>query len=244
MTMDSRTRAYFIVLYLAGLILLVLGLYSLLPDGFRSSLGFLDIVVVCVAYSLNYPLAAIGWARARAFEINAPALSIRWACTGIYTVLALGGILVMAAHLTPFRFQLFFQVALLFGVAFALGLSFWATSHTARVADDEAALKSGLQYLRAAFGGLEDAFALDPDWHQERETVRRLREDARFLSPSNRARESVLEQDLITELNCIRVVLASPDKAVVRTDLEQRLARCQSLMSMRKQPNVRQGDPS
>lgn len=244
MTMDSRTRTYFTLLYFVGLALLIPGLYYLLPHGMRNAFGWLDITVICLVYSLNFPLAALSWARASAFELNAPALSIRWACTGTYTVLALGGALFMALQAVPFRYQVFYQVVLVFGVAFALGLSLWATSHTMTVAAGETALKSSLQNLRAAFGGVDDAFALDPDLTREREVMRRLREDARYLSPSSRDREHGLEQDLITELNGIRVALAASEKAIAQPELEKRIARCQSLMSMRKQPNIRQGEPS
>lgn len=243
--MTMNKPPIFLVLYGIGLGLILLGFMLLVPEGARGPLAYLNLGVIAGVFSLSFPLASLWWARARSFESRIPALSIYWSIAGTYGVLALGGLVFMGLQQVPYQFQLLYQLILIFGVGLAFGFASWSSGHASQVALQESAKKAGLTELRTMLAQVEDAFGMvGPGWHQERERVRVLREDARYLAPSDTERERGLETKLGQELNGIRILLGAPELQNQRADLAARIEACHALMSMRKQVNNRQGDPS
>lgn len=240
-----KSSPIFLVLYVVGIGLTLLGFILLVPEGARSPLAYLDLAVIVGVFSLSFPLATLWWARKGSFESRIPALSVFWFVNGSYVFLALGGLVFMGLQQVPFRFQLLYQLVLLFGVAMAFGMAWWSSGHASQVSVQESAQKAGLTELRAVLVQVDDAFGLvGPGWNQERERIRNLREDARFLAPSTKERDLGLESSLGEELEGIRILLGATELQHQRADLVSRLDRCHALMSMRKQANNRQGDPS
>lgn len=243
--MHKNKSPIFLLLYGIGIGLILFGFLLLVPDGSRSSLAYLDLAVVIGVFSMSFPLASMWWAREDAFESRIPALSVYWFINGIYAFLALGGLVSLGFLQVSFRFQMLYQLVLLFGVCMAFGMAWWSSGHASQVAEQESTRKAGLTELRAVLAQVEDAFGLlGPGWNQERERIRKLREDARFLTPSNKERELGLEASLDQELKAIRILLGAPELQNLRSDLVIRIDKCHALMSMRKQVNNRQGDPS
>ena len=243
--MPMKNSPIFLVLYGIGIGLILLGFLLLVPDGARSQVAYLNLAVIVGVYSLSFPLGTLWWARDSSFESEIPALSVFWFVNGAYTFLALGGLVLMGLQQVSFRFQLLYQLVLFFGVGMAFGMAWWSSGHASQVAVQESSQKAGLTELRALFAQVEDAFGLvGSGWNQELDRLRKLREDARFLSPSTKERELGLEASLDQELKGIRILLGAQDLQNQRADLVARLDKCHALMSMRKQANNRQGDPS
>jgi hypothetical protein len=232
-------------LYAIGVTIILLGFILLVPAGARNEVAILDLAIVVCVFTLSFPLASPWWTQGGSFDSRIPALSVFWFVDGIYAFLALGGLVFMAVQLVPFRIQLLYQIVLLFGVAFAFGVAWWASELARRVASQESAQKAGLTELRGVLSQLDDAFGLaGSGWHHERERIWKLREDVRFLAPTSRDRELGVEANLLKELNGIRILLGAAEPQSQRADLVSRIDKCDALMSMRKQANIRQGDPS
>ena len=231
------------VLYAAGLALLVLAFVLLLPAPLRGPVGYLDLAVASAVYSLNFPLLTLVWTRRGSGESRFPMLAVRWWVTALYSPAAIALGVIGAIYFFPFRFQLIGQLALLFLVGLGFAMATITGTHVERVTQAEGDLKASLSELRAMAGEVDDAFVLlGPEWHPHREILRRFRDDLRFLSPHSGARETDLEARLTAELRGIRILLQARDLQPQRADLDARLATCTSLLSLRKQPSIRQGD--
>lgn len=231
------------LLYVAGLALLVLAFVLLLPAPLRGPVGYLDLAVASVVYSLNFPLLTLVWTRRGSGESRFPMLAVRWWVTVLYSPAAIALGLFGAIYFFPFRFQLIAQLALLFLLGLGFAMAAVTGTHVERVTQAEDGLKASLSELRATAGEVDDAFVmLGPEWHPQREILRRFREDLRFLSPHSGIREADLEAKLTAELRGIRILLQARDLQSQSVDLDARLATCTSLLSLRKQPSIRQGD--
>jgi hypothetical protein len=241
--MPPRSASLFTALYLAGDAILLLAFFLLVPEDLRDVAGYLDLCVVLGVFTLNFPIHSLGWAFRSGDAFRIPALSIRWFGTGVYSLFALAGVVRGALAAVQFRFQLIYQLVCLFGLLAAMVLATRATSHTAVVDAEERANVAGLRELHEAAAGVEEALVfMGEGWQQQRTAIQMVREDLRFLSPSPRRPEQELEGRLTAELRDIRVLLNATDLAAARADVDARLVRCAALMSVRKQPNIRQGD--
>lgn len=241
--MTPRSAPLLTALYLAGVAILLVAFFLLVPEGLRDATGYLDLAVVLGVFTLNFPIHSLGWAFRSGGAFRIPSLSIRWFGTGLYSLFALAGVVVGVLAGLSFRIQLVYQLVCLFGILAAMVMANLATTHTAGVDAEEGDNGAGLRELREAAASVEGALILLGEaWQPQRAALQRLREDLRFLSPSPRRPEQELEGRMTAELRGVRVLLEAADLAAGRADLEARLARCAALMSVRKQPNVRQGE--
>lgn len=241
--MPSPRLPVLTVLYVAGLALLALAFFLLVPSSRQDDSAYLELCVLAVVFTLNFPVVVLGWAKADGQSSRLTGLSIRWFTLGLYTPAALLGVVLGMAYAVPFRVQIVYQLAFLFGLAVAFALASRASSNTERVEGEEKAKNATLVEIRATATSVEKALLLlGPAWQSSLDAVRRLLEDARFLAPSNRNNERDLEASINAELRAIRILLDATDVTVIRPDLESRLANCSALMSLRRKPNVRQGE--
>jgi hypothetical protein len=83
MQTKSELSRLFILLHLVGIAVLVLAFFLLIPAGGRTHSAWLDLVVVCVVLSINFPPYAIVRLSLGDFNVKIPALGLLGICDAV-----------------------------------------------------------------------------------------------------------------------------------------------------------------
>jgi hypothetical protein len=240
MKTKSELSRLFILLHLVGLALLVLAFFLLIPPGARTHSAWLDLVVVCLVLSINFPPFAFVQLGLGVFDVKIPALGILELCDIAYSSLALGLVVYGVFYFLPFRLQLVGQMALLFAATTIVAIAWWASAHAAEVAEEEHATRSGLEGLKAALARCESELSTKaPTRNCELQLLLTLKEDARYLSPSRDSSAISYEQQMVALVDDIRLRLQDSSSPLTASPLVEEFERCAALMALRKQTLVR-----
>jgi|ERR1039457_3631531 hypothetical protein len=241
LTMPSRSSIsnVFLALYLLGIALLLFGFLALIPDGYRNNTAWLDFFVVIIMYSVNFPIVATWRFRGENFSEKIPGVAILLWADPIYCLLALGIIYSGVIYRLAFRVQLFFQLSAVFGSLIVVAISWMASGRVRAVSGEEHHKRDTLQQLKDAISRCDARMAtLGPMWHRERELCHKLREDARFLSPCVESTAISYEEEMVVHLDDICKLLDSDDPNRIKPDLDSQIAKCGTIMALRKQTLV------
>jgi len=239
MQTKSELSRLFILLHLVGIAVLVFAFFLLIPAGGRSHSAWLDLAVVCIVLSINFPPFAIVRFSLSSFNVKIPAIGLLIVCDTVYSLLALGLVFYGFSHFLPFRIQLVCQIGLLFAVATTVSVAGWASAHTAEVAKEEYQTKSGLAELKAALSQCEAEFRIKaPNRNRERQLLLKLIEDARYLSPSRDPSAVSYEQQMVAQVDQIRLRLDEIATPLAPSPLDEQFEQCAALMELRKQTFV------
>jgi hypothetical protein len=100
--------------------------------------------------------------------------------------------------------------------------------------------RSSLQNLKAAIAQCEVSLSgLDGEGEKYRNRLAKLKEDARFLSPSSDPTMLAFEGEILTAVEQITRVAQSQDAPRVKSEILSIFARCEATMALRRQ--TRQG---
>lgn len=236
MQAKSEISRLFIVLHVVGLALLVLAFFLLIPPGSRTHSAWLDLVVVCLVLSINFPPFAFVRLGLGAFNVKIPALGLLGLCAIVYSSLALGLVFCGVFYFLPFRLQLVGQMGLLFAATTTVSIAWWSSAHAAEVAEEEHATRSGLEDLKAALSRCEtELYTKAPSRNRERQLLLTLKEDARYLSPSRDPSAISYEQQMVALVDDIRLRLGDAAPPSTSSPLVEDFERCAVLMALRKQ---------
>jgi len=240
MQTKSEISRLFVVLHIVGIAILVLAFFLLIPAGGRTHTAWLDLVVVCIVLSINFPPFAIVRLSLGDFNVKIPALGLLEICDFVYSILALGLVFYGVFYFLPFRLQLVGQTGLLFATATTVAIAWWSSAHAAEVAEEEHATRSGLEDLKAALSRCEtDLSTKAPNRNRERQLLLALKEDARYLSPSRDSTAISYEQQIVALVDDIRLRLEDTASPLTSSPLVEEFERCAALMALRKQTLVR-----
>ena len=226
----------FVLLYFVGVVLLASAFFILVPDTQRTHTAWLDLAVVFVVFSINFPLLSL-WKMGRSsFNERIPALGLVGLCDLFYSALALGVLIYSLHAVVPFRLQLVVQLFLMFAAVAVVATSFMATAHGAEVALEERATHNGLDELKAALARCEAEVGALPEGNgRALDSLHKLKDDARYLSPSREASALTYEKRLVAQLEEICQHLRSTGISPTPSDLDPRMEQCAALMALRKQ---------
>jgi len=226
----------FVLLYFVGVVLLASAFFILVPEAQRTSTAWLDLAVVIAVFSINFPLLSLGRMRRSSFNDRIPALGLLGLCDLIYSGLAIGFLICGPRAMVPFRLQLVVQLLLMFVAVAVVGTSLMATAHGGEVAEEEDAMRNGLDELKAALARCEaEIRALPPGNARILDLLHKLKEDARYLSPSREASARNCETDLVAQLKEICQQAGATEVPLVATNLDSWIEQCVELMELRKQ---------
>jgi hypothetical protein len=175
--------------------------------------------------------------RREGFDEQIPRLGVLWTVDTSYTLFALGGLWLCASQALPFRFQLIYQLALLFGVLVMVNLAGFASQQTERLGADEMELRAGLDALRAAVRNCEQRLiGIGSGFALERASFESICETIRYLSPCDEPEARALNREITDLLGQFSAFLATgvPPQPGTTSTLDI-LARCQALLQLRKQ---------
>jgi hypothetical protein len=241
--MTMRTNAsisnVFYVLYILGICLLLFGFMFLVPQEYRGNVAWLDFVVVCVLFSVNFPFIATLRLRGATFSEKIPGLAILLWADPIFCLLALGVIYWGFISHAGFRIQLVSQLVLLFSSSVVVAIGWMASKHVSEVASEEEMTGASLKNLKMAISRCEVAMVgQEPTWNHEYELFRKLKEDARYLSPSVEPATISHEEEMVVLLQEICRLLDSNDPIRLKSDLHSLIAKCGTLMVLRRQAAI------
>lgn len=227
-------------LYFVGLALLAFGFMTLVPVQYRASTAWLDFAVVCGIYTINFPLFALWRTGSGTFTERIPLLSVFLFADPIYCLLALGIIYRGFVYQTPFRFQLVGQLALFFVACVVATVGWYGSEHVHSVAVEEESLKSSLQGLKSAIAKCEVSLTgLDSEWERPRLRIVKIKEEARYLSPSSDPSLIGFEDELVSAVNEITRLTGTHNATDMNSQIPPLLDRCEAMMSLRRQSATR-----
>ncbi len=236
MKTKSELSRLFILLHLAGIAVLVFAFFLLVPAEGRTHSAWLDLIVVCIVLSINFPPFAIVRLSLGDFNLKIPALGLLEICDAVYSSLAVGLVICGLVYFLPFRVQLVGQMGLLFAVATTVSIAYWSAAHAAEVAEEEHLTRSGLEELKAALSHCESELCTKaPNRNRERQLLLKLKEDARFLSPSRDPSAISYEQQIVALVDDIRRRLDDIAFPTTPSLLDEQFEQCAVLMALRKQ---------
>jgi hypothetical protein len=236
--MQTRREIFrmFVLLFFVGIALLVLGFFLLISPEWRTHSAWLDLTVLLIVYSINFPLLSIWHIGIDSFSAKIPALGLLGLCDLFYSCIALGLMFWGVAHDMPFRLQLVGQMGLLFLAMTAIAIAWRSSAHAEEVAEEEQAKRSGLDGLKAAISQCEtELSAKAPNRNREHQLLLKLKEDARYLSPSRDPSAISAEKQMITLVDDIRLRLEDAVTPLTPSPLEDQFEQCAALMALRKQ---------
>ena len=240
MKTKSELSRLFILLHLAGLALLVLAFFLLIPPGARTHSAWLDLIVVSLVLSINFPPFAFVRLGLGVFNVKIPALGLLELCDIVYSCMALGLVFFGVFYFLPFRLQLVGQMGLLFAATTTVATAWWASAHAVEVAEEEHATRSGLEDLKAALSRCETELSTKAlTRNRELQLLLTLKEDARYLSPSRDSSVISYEQQMVALVDDILLRLQDSAFPLTSSPLVEDLERCAALMALRKQTLVR-----
>jgi len=236
MQAKSKISRLFILLYFVGLALLAASFILLVPPGARTEVAWLDFAIVCIVFSINFPLFSAWRMNVGSFNAKIPALGLLILCDLTYICLAFWLMSRGVRYGLTFRMQLVGQMALLFVAATVVTVAWWSSAHAVEVAEEEKAARSALERLKAAIDEcIASLSANAPNCKRELQLLTKLQEDARYLSPSRAVTALSYEYKLAALIDNIRLRFedVSVPKTVPRMD--EQFEQCTALMALRKQ---------
>jgi multisubunit Na+/H+ antiporter MnhG subunit len=235
MQTKSQINQLFVFLYFVGIGLLVAGFLILVPDAQQTHTAWLDLAVVCIVYSANFPLLYLGRWRTKDFNTRISALGLLGVCDLLYSVLALGGVFVGWYFGMHFRSQLIGQAFLIFAAVVVVTTGRYSSAHVDEVTDEEDTTRAGLENLKRALDRCEAAMRLGVQpANRELQLLLALKDDARYLSPSVAQDALSCEQKIVAEVEGIRELIAGGATSPPGV-LDTRFQQCAALMALRKQ---------
>jgi hypothetical protein len=236
--MQTRQEIFrmFVLLYFVGIALLVLGFFLLISPEWRTHSAWLDLTILLIVYSINFPLLSIWHIGVASFSAKIPALGLLGLCDLFYSCMALGLMFWGVAHDLPFRLQLIGQMGLLFLAMTAAAIAWLSSAHAEDVNEEEQATQCGLEALKAAISQCEtELSARAPNRNREHQLLLKLKEDTRYLSPSGDPSAISAERQMITLVDDIRLRLEDAVTPLTPSPLEDQFEQCAALMALRKQ---------
>jgi hypothetical protein len=232
----SEISQLFRILYVVGLVLLVSAFFLLVPSLWRTPTAFLDLAVLGIVFTVNFPLFFAWSTKSDGFNAKIPALGLLVFCDLFYSCFALGFGLFAIHFLLPFRVQFVYQMGLLFVATATVGMSWFSSAHTVEVTEEEQVTRSGLDGLKAAISACEAEISIRlPIAGQVRQRLLKLQEDARYLSPSRENTALSYERQMAALIDEIRLQVGDTAISASSSTLDGQLEQCATLMALRKQ---------
>jgi len=235
------------VLALVGLGLIVIGFLIAVPPAYRTAVAFLDLVVLSLVYLVILFTFVIDWPSTEAFSREIPALGVLWGLEVPYLCLAVGCIWYGWVAGIPFRFQLWYHLAVNFAFLIALTIAGRASEYAEKVATVEQRRTDSLQTVKGAISECDAAFSrLGGEWASEYSIFRRIKDDVRYLSPCDAVNAVSLDLEISWALGELSSTISAPAQlggagqhdlpAVINHQgVREILTRCQALVRLRRQ---------
>ncbi len=231
--MKQKSPALGYVLFLFGIALIFTGFFIIIPEEKRGDVFWLDLIVVCFIYFLNFTnlLGLLGLY----FDFNKQiaGLGMRLAYLRLYNIYAIAVIGICWYNQVDFKYQLYLQLIGIFFLGILFFLTRLSTSHASSVQEEQDQSRRRKEDILMSIHHLELLFSKDSTkWSSEKQKVSDLKENVRYLSPSDNQIALSLDDEISSEIR------KAYDYAVTKneggTEFLTFLSRCEDLIKQRK----------
>jgi hypothetical protein len=224
-----------LLLFLFGEVLLIFS-FIYFGQALSSDVLKLNIAVSSLIYCLFFLDLLLPWVNFNdKSQRSIGSLGLRWFSTFVYDILAIGIMFYFNFHKeSAFTTQVLFHGIALF--LFLLGLLF-SMSSSAKVAEiynEETKNRMGIESVKIAMRTLQRTITLvhiDSAFSQQ---INQLEESIRFISPSNNMESSVLESNLVDEINSLEHYIKNTSQIDYKI-LRDQINKCEISIKERKQ---------
>jgi hypothetical protein len=162
-------------------------------------------------------------------------LGLRWFSTFAYDIAAIGIMFYFNYHReVAFLTQLLFHGIALFLLVLGILLSMASSSKVAEIYHEETKNRIGIEAIRIAVRGLQRTVSLVHIDSTFSNQINQLEESIRFISPSNNMESSVLESNLVDEINSLEHYIKNTSQIDYKI-LRDQINKCEITIKERKQ---------
>jgi hypothetical protein len=231
--MKQRNQTFGYVVLLAGLTLIFTGFFLLVPEEKRNDVFWLDLATTCLVFIVT-SLTELGLFGINFdFEKQVGGLGIRLAYIRFYSFLAIAIIAIGYFAQINFRYQLFFQLLAAFILLLGYFFSHLSSGKAVSVQAEQDIQRKGKDEILKALNQFEILFAKDSaKWAGEKQKINFLKEEVRYLSPSNNQSAADLDSEIVNTLQ--QAYTIARDKNEGGIEIFSLLNKCEEFLKLRK----------
>lgn len=230
----KKTQTFNAILYVLGISLICALFFVSFKDIFSEDIFWLDLAVSVGVYTLFMFNAGRLFMSSEDMNSQWGGIGIRWFFMWMYSTLAVIAMVIMYFTDLAFSVQILVQAALLLLLLFGFFFSMLANKQVASVSRQHQREASGLNNMRELVSRFEiHISSKNPD-----KTVVKLldeiKDNIRYLSPSQDGIALDLESQFIVELSEIMTSIARGDKTLDTDEVLNKLDSCNTILKQRK----------
>lgn len=231
--MKQRNQTFGYVVLIAGLALIFTGFFLFVPQEKRNDVFWLDLATVCLVFMAS-SLTELGLFGINFdFEKQVGGLGIRLAYIRLYSFFAIAIIAIGYFADVHFRYQLFFQLLAAFVLLLGYFFLHLSSGKTVSVQAEQDMESKGKDEILKALNQFEILFTGDSaKWVGEKQKINFLKEDVRYLSPSNNQSATDLDSEIANTIQQAYALARNRNEG--ETEVFSLLNKCEELLKLRK----------
>lgn len=230
---NKKSNLWALLILFAGLGLIVTGFFLFIPEADRNDVFCLNISVVSVVFLANYINFFGLFGLHLNFDSQIASLGIRWSFIRAYSIIAILAILICWHYKVEFRHQLYIQLIGGFFLLLTVFLAQLSSEKASSVAIEQEDNRAGKTEILRLIQQFDLMFSSNTDnWQTEKHAIDTLKENVRYLSPSNDKSARDLDEEIAVTLQKAYTCLCGTDSE--RAEFPSFLKTCESLLTLRK----------
>lgn len=231
--MKQRSQTFGYIVLILGLALIFTGFFLFVPQEKRNDVFWLDLATVCLVFLVS-SLTELGLLGINFdFEKQIGGLGIRLAYIRLYSIFAIAIIVIGYFADVHFRYQLFFQLLAAFILLIGYFLSHLSSGKAVSVQAEQDMERRGKDEILRALNQFEILFTGDSTkWAGEKQKINFLKEDVRYLSPSNNQSAADIDSEIASTIQQAYAIARNKNEGGV--EVFSLLNKCEELLKLRK----------
>ena len=233
LNMKQINKTFGYVVLIIGLALVFTGFFLLVPHDKRTDVFWLNLATVCLVF-LVLSLTELGLFGINFdFEKQLGGLGIRIIFIRLYSFLALLIIVLGYFVEVQFRYQFFFQLLAAFLILIGYFFSQLSSSNVLEVQTEQDMWRKGKVDILNALNQFEILFTMDSTkWSGEKQKINFLKEDVRYLSPTNNQAAADIDSEIISTIQKAYTIASNNNGS--GEEVFSLLSKCEALLKLRK----------
>ena len=231
--MKQKSQTFGYVVLIVGLALIFAGFFLFVQQEKRNDVFWLDLATVCLVFLVS-SLTELGLFGINFdFEKQVGGLGIRLGYIRFYSFFALAIITIGYFAEVHFRYQLFFQLLAGFILLIGYFFSHLSSGKAVSVQAEQNIERKGKDEILRALNQFEILFSGNSaKWEGEKQKVNFLKEDVRYLSPSNNQFAKDIDSEIASMIHEAYAIARNKNEGGV--EVSSLLNKCEVLLKLRK----------
>ncbi len=231
--MKQRSQTFGYIVLITGLALIFTGFFLFVPQEKRNDVFWLDLATVCIVFLVS-SLTELGLFGINFdFEKQVGGLGIRLVYIRFYSFFAIAIIAIGYFGEINFRYQLFFQLLAAFILLIGYFFSHLSSGKAVTVQAEQDMERRGKDEILRALNQFEILFTGNSaKWEGEKQKINFLKEDVRYLSPTNNQSAADIDSEIATTIQQAYAIAKNKNEGGV--EVFSLLNKCEELLKLRK----------